>query len=76
MAEILDTPKMDGVGRETPMIHGWITPEYAMQMIENLINFLIENNYYTIIDYMKEGQPGKIRFYKCPFTIMNAPNVT
>ena len=28
---------------ETPKLHGWITPEYAEQMVEDLLTFLKEH---------------------------------
>ena len=53
---------------EAPKLHGWITPEYAMEMIEEMLIFLRQNGreYYLI---------GPEITNKCPFMIMNAQNM-
>lgn len=30
---------------ETPKLHGWITPEYAMQIVDELTEYLLSNGY-------------------------------
>ena len=57
---------------EVPKLHGWITPEYAVQMIGELVAFLEKNGIYFMADNEKIG----LEFKKCPSTTMNAHNAT
>jgi len=40
---------------ETPKLHGWITPEYAMQMIDEMVDWLNQQKIYIQVTYC--GQP-------------------
>ena len=36
------------MNQDTPKLHGWITPEYAVQIIGELIAFLEKNGIYLM----------------------------
>jgi hypothetical protein len=59
------------VSQDTPKLHGWITPEYAVELVQELIPFILEHKPELYND--KYGLFGPIKL-KCQSTTINAPN--
>ena len=61
---------------EEQKLHGWITPEYAIDMIRDMLRYLYKNNrddFEYIRNYVKNYEMAA---GICPYMITNVPNAT